>query len=347
MDCYRLSEEDCSILGGVWHPEWLECLPSLCHPAGAPCPPGWTDCFERTKAVFLFEVPGVYEKRPIIATGPTRVLRHPAEFLRDGGGCLIETEIVDMDLSGIYDPAGAGRDRDSIAVTITLDDSSPTYGTIASSDDGAGNPDYPDTSWFNVNVLITFDGQETYPHTIDVGNLLASGDLWGDPPCVDPEGPFVSPSGDHAAIPCPEELPEGGCVLDAEIGNGCLVTSEVVCGVLAGTYLGDGTDCTGWQDVDETDGVPRVFALEILRNPSAAGVTIQFQLPRDGKVKLDIYDSSGRRVRRLLSKQVPAGTHTVAWDGRMSGGHDLAPGIYFVRLSGEHGQLARKAMILR
>jgi hypothetical protein len=343
-DCVLVNENECGILGGEWHPEWVECLPSICHEEGPPCPPAWLDRFEETTAAFLFEVPGIYERRPIIATGPTVVLRDPAEFLRDGN-CLIETEILELDLVGVYDPATDLRDHDSISVVITLD-TLATYGTIVSSDDGFGNPDYPDTSSFHVNVLITFDDRATFPHTIDVSNLLTRSDLWGDPPCVDPEGPYVSPSNEHAHFPCPTIGPEGACELPPEIGGGCFITREVICGSIRGYYYGHGTNCsvTG---IEETDLSRLPLALELLQNPSTSSLSIRFQVPREGVVNLDVYDSSGRRVRSLLSEAIPPGQHTIDWDALTADGHDLAPGIYYILLRGESGQVARKAVILK
>ena len=54
--------------------------------------------------------------RPIIATGPTTVERLTLDFDPNEGWCLIETEIIQMSLTGTYDPGCEPRD-----VTVTLD----------------------------------------------------------------------------------------------------------------------------------------------------------------------------------------------------------------------------------
>jgi flagellar hook assembly protein FlgD len=55
-----------------------------------------------------------------------------------------------------------------------------------------------------------------------------------------------------------------------------------------------------------------------------------------GAWNADIYDLSGRLVRRL---EVPSGSRTgaIVWDGRNRSGADASPGVYFVRLSGIAG----------
>jgi hypothetical protein len=346
-ECAVLSEEDCNDSGGQWLPEYVVCLPSICHEQGPPCPPGWIDSFDETHAVFLFEVPGVVEKRPIIAVGPTTVVRNPVGFEFDGK-CLIETEITELDLVGIYDPADECDDLHTPRpATVTLD-SLGAYGVIISSVDSLGSPTYPDSSWFDVRVLVTIEGLGTFPHRIDLGNILNTADLWSDPPCVDPEGPYVSPSRDHAHIPCPEEDPEGCCVLGEEIGNGCFTTSEVICDLLEGVYIGDGIECPPpGMAVEEGRTPSQAATLEIIRNPSSDGADISFRLPRDGHVKLEVYDSSGRRILGLVDRHMPAGIHTYTWDGGLAGGYEIPAGVYFVRLQTAAGKHVRKAMILR
>ncbi|MFC1573436.1 FlgD immunoglobulin-like domain containing protein, partial [Candidatus Eisenbacteria bacterium] len=241
--CIIIPEALCIQLSGTYFGDGNACLPGLCHPAGPVCPHGGTDHFDETQAAFVFHVPGEPEPRPIIASGPTTVERSFPDFLPDGH-CEIQTEIVELSLVGVYDPGLECSGGTPLPVTVVLDPAQPTLGTIISSDDGAGDPDYPDDSQFNVNVLITVGGEGPYPHSVDLGNLLQSGDLWGDPPCVDPGGPYQPPSNDHAHIPCPPgDPPTGCCMLPAALGGGCFVTHEQICLLFGGIYLGDDVPC--------------------------------------------------------------------------------------------------------
>lgn len=83
-------------------------------------------------------------------------------------------------------------------------------------------------------------------------------------------------------------------------------------------------------------------------NPFNPTTRIQFGLSRPGAVQLAIYDVEGRRVRMLLDNEtLPAGVHTVFWDGTNAHGSGVACGIYFVRLVGENQIQTRKVVLIR
>jgi hypothetical protein len=69
------------------------------------------------------------------------------------------------------------------------------------------------------------------------------------------------------------------------------------------------------------------FAILGLR-PSQDEVHFRFQLPRAGRVRIDLFDVSGRRVAAAVDQTLPAGRNDVNWNA----GH-LASGIYLTRLS--------------
>jgi hypothetical protein len=76
-------------------------------------------------------------------------------------------------------------------------------------------------------------------------------------------------------------------------------------------------------------------------NPSSGGARIDFELPRLGRVALDILDAQGRVVRRIVHGPIAAGAHSVAWDGRAESGARMASGIYFARLEFEGRTMSR------
>jgi flagellar hook assembly protein FlgD len=59
-----------------------------------------------------------------------------------------------------------------------------------------------------------------------------------------------------------------------------------------------------------------------------------------GPVTLSVYDVSGRRLRSLAERALPAGVHAADWDGRDERGRRVAAGNYVVRLTSPAGQLA-------
>jgi hypothetical protein len=69
-------------------------------------------------------------------------------------------------------------------------------------------------------------------------------------------------------------------------------------------------------------------------NPFSAETRVRFSLPAAGVARLDVFDASGRRIRRLLDGRAPAGESALAWDGRDDRGVAVSRGVYFLRLTG-------------
>lgn len=67
-------------------------------------------------------------------------------------------------------------------------------------------------------------------------------------------------------------------------------------------------------------------------NPFTVSSALSFSLPTASPAELRVYDLSGRVVRSLVRERLDAGAHRVIWDGRDDLGHEVASGIYFLRL---------------
>ncbi|MCA9741571.1 T9SS type A sorting domain-containing protein [candidate division KSB1 bacterium] len=101
--------------------------------------------------------------------------------------------------------------------------------------------------------------------------------------------------------------------------------------------------------------LPKTFALyQNYPNPFNPTTTFRYDLPTPSEVKLVIYNILGQRVRTLLDKTVPAGSHTVQWDGRNELGLQVATGLYFYQLEArdpaaqkQHFNQTRKMLLLR
>ena len=99
---------------------------------------------------------------------------------------------------------------------------------------------------------------------------------------------------------------------------------------------------------DETDGSALVFRLQgTSPNPFAASTSIAFSMALESDVRLRIYDLSGRVVRTILDRQLGAGRHQVVWDGTDDHGHQVAHGIYFMRLHAGSFEASKKLVLLR
>lgn len=67
-------------------------------------------------------------------------------------------------------------------------------------------------------------------------------------------------------------------------------------------------------------------------NPFNPATTISYSLPESMHITIEIYDTIGRRVARLVNQQQGAGTHNVVWDASSA-----ASGTYIYRLVGRTG----------
>ncbi|HBZ01901.1 MAG TPA: glycoside hydrolase, partial [candidate division Zixibacteria bacterium] len=62
-------------------------------------------------------------------------------------------------------------------------------------------------------------------------------------------------------------------------------------------------------------------------NPFNAHTTIQYSLPKQLLVSIDIFDILGRKIVTLAEGMKPAGEHQAIWDARRQ-----SSGIYFYRI---------------
>jgi hypothetical protein len=67
-------------------------------------------------------------------------------------------------------------------------------------------------------------------------------------------------------------------------------------------------------------------------NPFTGWTQVSFTLAAEARVRLTVYDVSGRKVRDLIDEPCPAGTQAVAWNGRNDAGLEAPGGLYFVKM---------------
>jgi len=94
--------------------------------------------------------------------------------------------------------------------------------------------------------------------------------------------------------------------------------------------------------------IPEQFSLkQNFPNPFNPSTKIQLDLPIDVAVKLEIFNTLGQRVRKLVSEDLEAGSHEFRWDGRSDNGGLVASGIYFYRVKAGAFKKSRRMLLLR
>jgi hypothetical protein len=77
-------------------------------------------------------------------------------------------------------------------------------------------------------------------------------------------------------------------------------------------------------------------------NPFSTETLIRYEIPIMSSVRLDVYDTSGRLVERLVKKAQGPGIHEANWNAK-----DLPAGIYFCRLDVGDETDTRKMTLLK
>ncbi len=89
--------------------------------------------------------------------------------------------------------------------------------------------------------------------------------------------------------------------------------------------------------------MPLVFGLDQnYPNPFNPSTVIGYQISEIGRTRLTIYDVLGREVAVLVDGVMPAGRHSVTFDGK-----DLASGMYIYRLQSGDKVLSRKFTLIK
>jgi hypothetical protein len=103
-------------------------------------------------------------------------------------------------------------------------------------------------------------------------------------------------------------------------------------------------------DVDDDQGsiLPRDFQLgQNYPNPFNPSTTIDYNLPRQGHVTIEVFNTLGQRVQILVDGEQSAGSHSVIWNGANESGQAVATGVYFYRLKTDNRVKTRKMLLLR
>ncbi|RKZ13172.1 hypothetical protein DRQ53_01680 [bacterium] len=82
-------------------------------------------------------------------------------------------------------------------------------------------------------------------------------------------------------------------------------------------------------------------------NPFNPSTQIRFELTHASRVRISIFDASGRQLRVLTDESMGAGPHQETWDGRDSSGKELASGVYYCRLQAGTESLGLKLVLLK
>lgn len=82
-------------------------------------------------------------------------------------------------------------------------------------------------------------------------------------------------------------------------------------------------------------------------NPFNPTTRIDFRVDGTARTAMRVFDLRGALVRTLVDEDLPAGDHTVQWDGRDDQGVEMASGAYFVALVSGSDLTSRKIALVK
>jgi hypothetical protein len=80
-------------------------------------------------------------------------------------------------------------------------------------------------------------------------------------------------------------------------------------------------------------------------NPFRDNVKLDFELRQPGKVRVDVYNIKGQKVRGLENGFLAKGRHELVWNGRDDAGNRVSAGVYILRL-GSGGESRTRRLVL-
>ena len=100
-------------------------------------------------------------------------------------------------------------------------------------------------------------------------------------------------------------------------------------------------------DVAGQEGPKSFNLMDNYPNPFNPFTTLRYEILKDEKVEITVYDMSGRVVRKLLNNVQKAGQNHIQWNGLNDQGMTVSSGSYLYNIqAGGHGE-TRKMVLLR
>jgi len=180
----------------------------------------------------------------------------------------------------------------------------------------------PSSDWWD--VYLTNDGGENW---VEVEHTMTSTNAWAE---------IAFDLSVYYAVPGRIQLR----FVAADENDGSLIEAGIDDFLIAGVF--------GSVAIGDAPEVLRVRLGQNVPNPFNPVTTIAFSLPEAGTVQLGIFDLHGRLIKSLVRGSLPAGEHSVTWNGRDALGRSVASGTYFCTLRASDGsQETRKLMLAK
>jgi hypothetical protein len=88
--------------------------------------------------------------------------------------------------------------------------------------------------------------------------------------------------------------------------------------------------------------------MQVYPNPFNASASINFELQKTSQVELEIFNSKGQKVKKLLNEVLERGEHTIFWNGKNNKDKEVASGVYYFCLFQDGNPISyQKGMLIK
>ena len=88
----------------------------------------------------------------------------------------------------------------------------------------------------------------------------------------------------------------------------------------------------GTLNAPRSSSTPKLMKVSNHPNPFSRMTTINYSLPQEGFVAINIYNANGELIRVLGQEKQEQGNHSTYWDGRDNLGNSVATGVYYYQV---------------
>ena len=247
----------------------------------------------------------------------------------------------DFDVNGTYDQdTGAVELSSNVAWMTSSEPGAPYIGLAVASTGEGCVPELP----INVSMIPN-------PLYIWPDGYMLDENKWGFMTAAGPEYQvFAAPTPDDYSVIAsagPFDLFPG----ESREMTYVLAAGDTFEDMLANIAVANEIACSG--GLTPADAPEHVAELEsavtvsVHPNPARGAVQMSFQTTQRGDVSVDLFDSSGRRVRSFEGATASAGLHSFRWNGLDDRGNALPAGTYYARVRTPDGTASAQVTLIR
>jgi len=82
-------------------------------------------------------------------------------------------------------------------------------------------------------------------------------------------------------------------------------------------------------------------------NPFNPNTTIEYQIPKEGKAEIKIFNLNGQLIKIFENNHPSAGIYTVTWDGKSNSNQLVASGLYIYQVTFANSVIAKRMMFIK